>query len=310
MSSFVIITDSTSDLGKNFQERFGIVMLDGHIVLPDGKEIPAFTEWTGMSREEFYADLKKNPDGYKTSPPNVNQYYEAFKKYTDEGKGVLAITLSGGISGAYGFMSTAMTQVMFDNPKARIYCIDSRKFGPSVGLLIIKAAQLRDEGRSLEETADIIEKIKFNLHQAGWLDDLSFVAKKGRISHTTALMGTLVGVKPLGEFDSNGLTTVVGKVKGAKAAYKTLIKYMEQTIIEPEKQIIFIAQSCRLKQAEEFKALIWEHFNPKELYINDVFPACGANIGPGLMAAYYFGTELTSDLSKEKEIMKKIINED
>jgi len=163
-------------------------------------------------------------------------------------------------------------------------------------------------GMDFEKTCNEVESMKSRLHQAGWMDDLSFVAKKGRITHASAFMGTLVGIKPLGEFDSNGLTTVIGKVKGAKSAYKALLSYMEQTIEDPENQIIFLAQTCREKQAEEFRDMIVERFHPKEIHVNEVFQSCGANIGPGLMAAYYVGKPLSADLSAEKEIMNKIIN--
>ena len=308
MDKFVIITDSTADLGKEFQEKYGIILLNGHLVLPDGREIPSRVEWKEFTREEFYTDLKKNPSGYKTSPPNVQEYAEAFRKYVSEGYGVLAITISSGISGAFGFMSAARELVLQEDPDAKICCIDSMRFGPSIGLLCVYAAIYRSQGMDLEQTCKEVEKIKSRMHQAGWMDDLSFVAKKGRITHASAFMGTLVGIKPLGDFDSNGLTSVIGKVKGAKSAYRALLEYMEKTIEDPEDQIIFLAQTGREKQADEFCSMIKERFHPKEIYVNEVYQACGANIGPGLMAAYYLGTTLSENLTEEKNIMNEIIN--
>jgi len=307
MKKFVIITDSTSDLEKGFQEKYGIVLLNGHLVLPDGQEVPSRTEWVEFTRDEYYGELKKNPEGFKTSPPNVQEYYEAFRKYTSEGAGILAITISGGISGSYGFMCAAREQLVKEQPEAEIFCIDSRRFGPSIGLLCIYASLFRAGGMDLAQTYQAVESLKDRLHQAGWMDDLSFVAKKGRITHASAFMGTLVGIKPLGEFDSNGLTTVIGKVKGARTAYRTLLEYIARTIENPQDQIIFLAHSCREKQAEEFRDMIVERFHPKEIYVNEVYQSCGANIGPGLMAAYYVGKAISPDLSGEKTIMNQII---
>ena len=171
--------------------------------------------------------------------------------------------------------------------------------------MLLHAALRREEGMDLNETAAWLLENRNRFHQAGWLDDLSFVAKKGRINHAAAFFGSLAGVKPIGEFDSNGMTTVLGKAVGAKAAFKTLIDYMAATEENIEDQIIFIAETNRLPQAEAFKKLIEERFKPKEILITDVCPTCGVNVGPGLMAAYYMGKPISADLSEERAIIEK-----
>ena len=183
------------------------------------------------------------------------------------------------------------------------------RFGPGFGLMVIWAAKLRAEGKDLDEVTRELEENKNRFHQAGWLDDLSFVARKGRLTNAKAFFGTLAGVKPIGEFDYNGLTTVIGKVKGAKKAYSVLLNYMENTIVNASEQTIFIAQTSRYPQAEKYKEMIMERFHPKEVIINDVFPSCGINIGPGLMAAYYIGTPISKGLTEEKALLERIISE-
>ena len=103
MDRFVIVADATCDLSEELEAKYGIVIVPGHIVLPDKTEVPAFRKWEMFSREEFYADLKKNPNGYATSPANVAEFAEVFEKYASEGTGILAMTISSGISGAYNF---------------------------------------------------------------------------------------------------------------------------------------------------------------------------------------------------------------
>lgn len=305
MSKFVIIADTNCDLKEEFQKEYDVRVVPGHVVYPGKRDVLSLPGWTEMTREEFYADLKKRPNEYATAPANVSEFAAAFEEALKEGEDVLAMTISGGISGAFGFATQAQKQMQEKYPDRKIFVIDSRRFGPGFGLMTTYASRLRAEGKSIEEVAAYLEENKNRFHQAGWLDDLTFVAKKGRITHPKAFFGTLAGVKPIGEFDKNGLTTVLGKVKGAKAAYEVLLNYIAETIEKPEEQIIFIAQTNRLPQAEQYKTMIEERFHPKAVYINDVFPSCGVNVGPGLMAAYYFGKPISDDLSFERALIEK-----
>ena len=233
------------------------------------------------------------------------EFTAVFEDYVSKGVDVLCMTISGGISGTFGFASSAAEALKEKYPEASVRCVDSMRFGPGFGLMTLYAAKLRDEGKSLDETVEWLEVNKNRFHQAGWLDDLSFVAKKGRMTHAKAFFGTLAGIKPIGEFDYNGLTTVIGKVKGAKAAYSLLLSYIEETGENISDQIVFIAQTNRLPQAEAFKTMIEERFHPKAVYINDVHPACGVNIGPGLMAAYYVGKPISEGLVEERAILER-----
>lgn len=309
MEKFAIVADATCDLSEELEALYDIAIVPGHIVLPDGSEIPAFRKWEKFTREEFYADLKKNPNSYATSPANVAEFEAAFEKYASEGSGILALTISSGISGAYNFALQAKKNVCEKYPDIPIEIVDTLRFGPGFGLMAVHASMMRSVGKSLEETAAYFSENRIRYHQAGWLDDLSFVASKGRITHPKAFFGTLAGVKPIGEFDSNGLTTVLGKAKGTKQAFSVLLDYIEATIENPSEQTIFIAQTNRLAAAEQYKSLIEERFHPREILINDVFPSCGINIGPGLMAAYYVGKPISEDLAAERAIIEKSIGQ-
>ena len=308
MIKFEILADMNCDLGREFTEKYDLRLLPGHLKFPGGEELPAFVEWEKITKEEFYAALNKDPDGFSTAPPNSREFEDAMEEVVKDGTPLLVMTISSGISGAYGFAVTARDSVLEKYPDAEIRVVDTLRFGPGFGLMVVYAAMLRDEGKTLAEVAEYLESNKNRFHQAGWLDDLSFVAKKGRLTHAKAFFGTLAGIKPIGEFDYNGLTTVIGKAKGTKAAYAALLDYIEKTVEDPEGQIFFIAQTNRMPQAEEYRRLIEEKFHPKAVYINDVFPSCGINIGPGLMAAYYIGRPISSDLSEEKAIVENFLS--
>ena len=307
MEPFVIIADNACDVDEPLRQKLNIEVLPGHGVLPDGREPDLMPAFDFMDQETFYAEIRKKPDGFKTSPPNTQQLVNIFTRYASQGIGMLVINLSGAISGVYSFACSARKMVLEQYPDARICCVDSLRYGPGITLLIMLAAQMRDKGVSLEETAEFIEQHKNRIHQAGWLDDLSFVAKKGRISNAQAFFGTLAGIKPIGETDYNGLVTVLAKVKGTKAAYGALIGYMENTILDAEQQDIIVAHTNRRAQAEEYKRLIEEKFHPRSVSVRDVYPATAINVGPGLMAAFYTGKPISRDLSEEKKIINRYL---
>lgn len=306
MSKLIIMADGTCDLTKELTEEYGVVTIPGHLVFPGGKEYRETLTWDAVPRDEFYADLKKRPDEYATSPANVEEFYLAMEPYAAEGDDMIVCTISAAMSGAYNFALQAKEKICRKYP-VKVQIIDSMRFGPGFGLMVLYAAKKRNEGLGFDEVTGWLEENKNRFHQAGWLDDLSFVAKKGRLTHAKAFFGALAGIKPIGEFDYNGMTTVIGKAKGAKKAYAALLSYIEGTIEDPGEQIIFIAQTNRLPQAEEFKKLIEEKFKPKAIYIKDVFPSCGINVGPGLMAAYYVGRPISKDLGFERELLNKYL---
>ncbi len=308
MSYFAIVADATCDLNMELCRLYDVTVVAGHLRLPDGREVPCMPEWNLFTPDEFYKTLKKDPTGFSTSPANVAECENMFERYASEGTPVLAMSISSGISGAHNFMQMARQNVLTRHPDAKIVCVDTLRYGTGFGLMVIWAAILRAEGKSFEETARFFEENKGCFRQSGWLDDLKFVASKGRINHAQAFFGTLAGIKPIGELDGNGLTTILVKVKGAKAAYAVMLEYMEKTIRDPKEQIILIAHSAREKQALEYKAMIEEKFSPKQIIVTEVYPLCGANIGPGLMAAYYFGTPISAGLEAEKKLMEEIAN--
>lgn len=306
-NSFVILPDVTCDLSEELREKYDIRFVNGHIKMAGGDDMPSFLKWEGMTSKEFYKKLKENPNDFTTAPPNVEEWAAAFEKYAKEGKDILCMSISSKLSGTYQFMSLAAERIKQKYPEITIRCVDSMRFSSGFGIMAVYASILRSEGKNVNEVADYLEENRNRVHQAGWLDDLSFVAKKGRINHAKAFFGTLAGVKPIGEFDSNGLTTVIGKAKGEKQGFKFLIEYIKRTIENPEEQIIFIATSDRDKQAAIYKTLIEQEICPKKVYVNSVFPSSGINVGPGLMAAYYMGKPISKDLAEEKEMVSDIL---
>ena len=307
MNNFEIICDVCCDLNQELRDKYNIKYVPCHYTTPSGEKKDSYCDWDHVNADEFYKDLKKNPNGYSTSPASPLEFQEAFENVLKEGKDVLAMSISTGLSGTYAFMCEAKEAIKDKYPDRKIYVCDTLRYSTGFGLMAVYASIKRNEGASIDETFSYLEENKNRFHQMGFLDDLSFVAKKGRISKPKAFMGQLVGIKPFGEFSPNGLTTVLGQTRGDKNAIKGIVEYMKKTIENPENQLIFIASTNRDKQANMLKEEIVKTFNPKEVIITKVYVQDAINIGPGLMCAYYYGKKISDNLEIERGYVQEIL---
>ena len=307
--NYAILTDNSCDLSAALRTRF---KLDGYLKIymstPSSDELEGSLELSDAELDEFFASLKANKNGYKTSPCSVDEIVSYFETFLQQGKDVLAISLSSRLSALYNLMLNAQKIASEKYPERKIILVDSMKCTVGLGLLAVKACELRAEGLSIEQNAEKLEKIKKNIHHMGSCDDLFWVASKGRISHAKAFFGTLAGVKAMSECGPDGMITPLAKVSGYKKAHKVMIEYIKKTIKDANEQIIFVVHSARLEQAKIMASLIEEMIKPKEVIICGVQHINGVNMGPGIFAAFYFGTEIT-DLKNEKEIINQIISE-
>lgn len=308
MANFAIIPDTSCDLVRPLRERFGIDdYISGLVYFPDGRCEVSDLDWEKYNPKEFYESMKDKKVSYKTACAPTGDIINVFEKNLKAGKDILCITLSAALSGTYQTCEMVKSQLLEKYPERKIICIDSMRYSTALSMLVIMAAMKRDEGLTLEETAEYIEKNKHCLHQIGPMDDLFFLCKTGRISNFKAFFGTLVGINPMADFNRQGLSEVLGKFKGKKAAFDAVIKYMRKTVKNPQDQIMFVAHSNRPAAAELLREMLIKEFSPKEVIINHVGMSCGVSIGPGLCAAFYWGEEISEDMSREKAIMNEII---
>ena len=307
MKKFIILTDVQSDLSKELRERFDIEYIKGHLTTPDGVEHDGLLEWDFCEKKEFYNSLKNKKNTYTTSPASPEEYKEKFLEYLNQGFDVLSISISSKLSGTYDFACQGRDLALAEKKDGKVICIDSKKYSNGIALMAINASILRSEGKSIDEVSKWLEDHSRNIHQTGWLDDLSFVASKGRISHPAAFFGQLIGIKPLADFNPDGLVTVIGKAKGEKQAYKVILDYIKAEIENPQDQIILIAETNRYEKAVELKRLIEEEIKPKEVILTTVFPSSGINVGPGLSAAYFMGKYTSDDLVEETKLINSLL---
>lgn len=307
MKNYVILADLTCDLSKELREDFGVTdYVQGHITV-DGQEYLTRLDWDLISREEFYQKLSDKKVKITTAPPNLEEYCEIFSKYVAEGYGVLSMSLSSKISGTYDFSCVAANRVRETYPDAEIYCFDAYRMSGAFGLLVAHAHRLKNEGKTMDEVVAWLEENKFRVHQMGPIDDLMFVARRGRITMGKAIMGSFAGVKPMGDCNADGYTTVLTKAKGIKKALEITVKYVKETADDIENQFVIISHSDRELYARTLKDMVEKELKPKKVYVSDVFCGSGANVGPGMIGIYYLGAPVSEDLSAEKEAMNKIL---
>ena len=308
MDKFIILADVTCDLTEEMREYFGVQdYIPGHINLGNGREEVTRLEWDYIEAKEFYKMLGSKENKISTAPPNLEEYYDKFVAYVKEGYSILSMSLSGAISSTYDFAGTAAKRVKADYPEARIYCFDSQRMSAGFGLLVAYAHLLQKEGKSFEEVIAWLEENKSKVHQMGPIDDLMFVARRGRVTMGAAIMGNIVGIKPLGDYNDVGYTTVLAKVKGMKKALKVTVDYVKETATDIENQYVFIAHTDRERIANDLKEMIETELKPKKVFLGQVFSGSGTNIGPGMIGVYYFGESISTDMIKEKEAMNKVV---
>ena len=308
MENYVILPDVTCDLSAEIREFFGLTdYVRGHFSVSDGREFQSTLDWRNMPMKEFYATVGDKRMKVTTSPANTDEYYKIFEEYVKKGVAVLAMSLTSAISATQSFAEMASKRIMENYPEAKIYCFDSFRMSGAYGLLVMYALELKKEGKSFDEVKDWLEANKRRVHQMGPIDDLLFVARRGRISMGKAIMGSFAGVKPMGDCNAEGYTTVLGKAKGIKKALAMTVEYVKLTIEDPEDQYLLISHTDRAEYAAMLKELIEKEIPAKKVFVSDVFSGSGPNIGPGMIAVYYLGKEITEDMAAEKEAMAKVL---
>ena len=307
MKDFIILPDSTCELNEEIRKEIGMTdYIPGHVSISDGRDLATKLDWSEISREDYYKALSNKKLKVTTAPPSPAEFYDAFEKYAKDDIGIISISLSSKISSTYNFAKNAADEVKSKYPNANIYCLDSYRMSGGIALLTIYAFILKNEGKSFDEIVEWLENNKNCVHQMGPIDDLIFVARRGRISMGKAIFGSFAGVKPMGDCNADGYTTVLTKAKGINKAFDITTKYVEATATDIQNSYVVIAHSDREQYANVLKEKLAQ-LSPKKIYLTDVFAACGGNIGPGMIGVYYLGEPISEDLSREKEIMNKII---
>ena len=292
MNKYVIVSDSCCDLEKELRERYDIEYLPMHFTV-DGKDYFADLDWAQVSSREFY-DMMRNGKRIFTSQVNEAQYLEAFEKYLSDGYDILSISCSSALSASVKESRQAKEQLQGKFPERKIICIDSLVACYGLGLLCIRASELRAEGKTIEETAEWIEANKLTMHQEATPEKLTYLKQAGRVSAGSAFFGGLLNIKPIIISDAIGQNAAVEKVKGRQVSIERLVTRCLEEIVDVPYQRFFISHADHLEDAEKLKAVLLEKLGKDvEVHIGIIGPTVGASVGPGTLGLYYYGKEVT-----------------
>lgn len=310
MEKFVILADVTCDMSQEIRDYFGVTdYIRGYVHFSDGRDFKTSLDWDTISREDFYRALSDRQMKVSTAPASPEEYYEVFRRYAEDGYDVLSISISDKVSTTYASAKKAVDRIAAEFPERHAYALDSRRMSGAFGLLVAYAHEMRRDGKGFLEVVDRLEDLRDRLHQMGPIDDLVFVARRGRISTGKAIMGSFAGVKPMGDCNADGYVTVLTKAKGMKKALATTVAYIAHAAVDIENQYVFITHSNRETYAEQLRVLVEEALHPKKVFVSDVFCASGTNIGPGMVCAYFVGDPISADGEQEKEIMARAVED-
>ena len=289
MSDFVILTDSSADLGPDLIDQYGIQVLPLSFTIR-GLTYQDFPDHRDMDPRVFY-DLLRKEEVATTAAVNVAQYIQALEPLLQEGHDVLILAFSSGLSMTYNASTMAVEELRDKYPDRKLYTVDTLCASLGQGLLVWMAAREREKGKSIEEVRDWVVSHKLNICHQFTVDDLHFLKRGGRISATPAVVGSMLQIKPVLHVDNDGHLVNIGKARGRHGSLKALVDRMEQTAIDPREQTVFISHGDCLEDAELVAQMVKDRFGVQNVYINYVGPVIGAHSGPGTLALFYYGIE-------------------
>lgn len=288
MAEYIISTDTSCDFPLEYvkQHQLPLVTLFYSI---DG-----VTGENGCPSSDvlknFY-DKMRAGSMTKTQQASIEDTEKVFREILKEGKDILHIAFSSGLSGTANAARLAAENMMEEFPERKIIVIDSLCASLGQGLLVDYALKLQQQGKTMEETAKWLEDHIQNICHLFTVENLKYLQRGGRISKTTALVGTMIGIKPVLHVDPEGKLVSISKVRGRKQSIQALVNKMEENIgkYRGEKQPIFISHGDCIEDANYLAELVKERFGYDEFLINDVGPTIGAHSGPGTLALFFMG---------------------
>ena len=286
MNKYVIVTDSSSDLTSDIINDPEVVYLQLDVLM-DGEASKANCD---VDIKDFYAKLRSKKNA-TTSAVNIDKFIETFDKYLSEGYDVLYLGFSSGLSGTFNAGFVAAKELAEKYPERKVFAVDTLAASLGEGLLVYHAVNMKNGGADIESVRDYVEENKLKLCHWFTVDDLFFLKRGGRINAATAIVGSMLSIKPVLHVDNKGRLISVSKARGRRAALDALFDKMKETAIEPEKQVVFISHGDSEEDAKYLADRIKTELGSPEVVISYVGPVIGAHSGPGTIALFYLGCE-------------------
>ena len=289
MSEYIIRTDSCCDLSDEMAKELelNVVPLTVHL---EGKDYPNYLDGSAISNAEFYGAIRAGKVA-STSAANVGQFQDAMRAVLDTGKDIVCVCFSSALSTTYQSATIAADDLREKYPERKILTVDSLCASLGQGLYVYLGALQQQAGKSIEEVRDYLEDIKLHLCHWFTVDDLMYLKRGGRISATTAVLGTVMQIKPVMHMDNDGHLANVTKARGRKGSLIALAEKALTTSTDLPSQTMFICHGDCYDDAKFVADYIRERSKVQDVIINYVGPVIGSHTGPGVVSVFFLGTE-------------------
>ena len=284
MSNYVILTDSCCDLTREQLAEISVASISLEVLIDGGD--PILNECIDI--EEFYKKLREK-GSVTTSAISMERFSEFFEKYLSEGTDILYLGFSSGLSGTYNAAFVAAQELAEKYPERKVYTVDTLCASLGQGLMVKLAADKKNSGANIEEVAAYVEEIRPNLAHWFTVEDLFFLKRGGRVSAATAVVGTMLQIKPILHVDDEGKLISMDKARGRQGSLKALFDKMKESAIEPAKQTVYISHGDCYDDAKKLADMIGEELGVTDILISEIGPVIGAHSGPGTVALFYLG---------------------
>lgn len=281
---YQIVTDSCCDFSADRYEELGLSLVPLSVTFR-GETYPDSND---DRMKELYAGLRQG-ESASTAAVNPESWAAKFRMALEQGMDVLAVAFSSGLSATYQSAVIAADELSEEFPDRKIYVVDSLAASLGQGLLVWHAVRLQREGKSIEEVLEWLEENRMRCCHWFTVDDLMYLRRGGRISTATAIMGTMLSMKPLLHVDNDGKLINMGKVRGRRAAIEALAKKFSELDGRPD--TVFISHGDCVEDARLLEKLLKEKHGVKEVYINYIGTVIGSHAGPGTLAMFFMGRE-------------------
>ena len=286
MREFVISVNSTVDLPKEWLEERNIPIIPLKYTI-DGE---TYTDMYGLTSKEFFAKLRQGQMSV-TSQVNPEEAKAALEPFLKEGKDVLHLGFSSALSGTYNSMRIAGEELAEEYPEAKVIMIDTLCACLGEGLLLYKVLQLRDAGKNIDEIASWVEENKLHICHNVTVDDLNHLHRGGRVSKATAVVGTLVQIKPIIHVDNAGFLQVIAKERGRKRSLNKIVDMAVEQSKGWENDMVMVTHGDCIKDAEYVANLAKEKLGAKDVLVNNIGTVIGSHTGPGVVALFFMGNQ-------------------
>lgn len=286
MREFVITVNSTVDLPKEWLDERDVHVIPLRYTI-DGT---TYTDMDGLSSKEFFQKLREGHLAV-TSQVNPDEAAEKMEVFLKEGKDVLHLAFSSGLSGTCNSMMIAGQELSEKYPEAKVVVIDTLCACLGEGLLLYKVLQLKKQGKTIDEIAEWVEENKLHICHNVTVDDLNHLHRGGRVSKTTAVLGTLVQIKPIIHMDNEGKLQVIGKERGRKKSLNKIVDMAVEQAKGWDNDIIMITHGDCIEDAEYVAKLVREKMGIDNILINNIGTVIGSHTGPGVVAVFCMGNK-------------------